>query len=272
MKQDLIFKRRIEKDFDLPGAIIKVAEYLAEWKDTQPLQYTASPVRKISLTRPDIMNYLGEVEERCNLSDYTSFVLSDHKSRPSIFFLFSENVLSQEQMITVPLLEEDLSDLSRVQSLVDLVGNLGISFEATYGFTPTRQLSNFHGRSLRLYEQEIKKKELSQRKFYLRPVLPDGVEDNLPELLLPSEFDVHSVPDGVWWINYWSYNHVNNIGSQYIKKASWEKMKYLPNGALVLLATPSLLDIYNRKHLDKLKDITDVLRLRSVQDKYRYKA
>lgn len=270
MHKQLFLRKRIDKDFDLPQAIIEVANRLREWKGTQPLQYTGQPVRKIDLTRTDIENYLDEIESRNRVCDHTPFSLSSHRSNPSVILFFNENAIAQEQTISIPLSVSDLEDFAHVQSLVDILGDLGVLFEATHGFTPNRRLGELHGCKLRQYKQEIERAESSRKQFIPKPVLPNGVKDDLPKLLLPSEFDYHLVPDRVWWINYWSNAHVNNIGLERIREAPWEMIKSLPNEGLLLLATPSPLDIFNRQHLDRIKDITSVLKLGEIQDKCKY--
>lgn len=94
-------------------------------------------------------------------------------------------------------------------------------------------------------------------------------EDPLPELLFSSEFDQLKVPDGVWWVNYWSSSVMDRIGREKVQRAPWSRQYDLEYGAMFLASTEEMLDVKNDEHLRMLGEIVEKIELRKIQDQYR---
>lgn len=98
---------------------------------------------------------------------------------------------------------------------------------------------------------------------------PIATAGDLPELLLPDEFDRRRVPTGVWWVNYWDAVQVATVGLERVLAAGWARVIDAGDGAQVLAATTEPLDPERPDHLTQLKTLLVRLRLAELQLQFR---
>ncbi len=92
----------------------------------------------------------------------------------------------------------------------------------------------------------------------------------VPQLLVPQEYDARRVPAGVWWVNYWGGGQVRTVGEERIRAVPWARILSSGDGALLLAATEDPLDPEIPAHVTRLRELTEGLGLRALQEHRRY--
>jgi hypothetical protein len=94
----------------------------------------------------------------------------------------------------------------------------------------------------------------------LRHLVPEPPETDVPQLLVPEEFDRRLAPQGVFRLNYWSRPIVESVGEEVVRAASWAAVEERPEGALLLTAGADLANVSR---------LLGELDLRAVQERHR---
>ena len=94
----------------------------------------------------------------------------------------------------------------------------------------------------------------------LRHLVPEPPRTEMPQLLVPEEFDRRLAPEGVYRLNYWTRPLVESIGDEVVRGASWATVEERPGGALLLTAGAGLADVSR---------LLGELDLQSVQERHR---
>lgn len=104
--------------------------------------------------------------------------------------------------------------------------------------------------------------------IFRHPIL-DTLLDPLPPLYLDCEIDLLSVPERIWWINYWPSRIIKTLGLKNIETAGFHQIIRLKDcEGLILVATPTLLDVRKKSHLTKITSIVQNLGLKEAQERY----
>lgn len=251
----------------LPQALLEVAQSLSRELSLPPLCFSGVPPHLIDLNTSSIA-FLLEKLERLRIDEtYRAFCLSDHPYESSLTLWLGVDPHSRPiEEISFGTPEKFLPNI-----LFKAIEQVCLKFGAFYGYVWDSLIDGLHGRSIRGYELSLSTLPPEERQFVPRPLSIQGVPDTLPPLLLYSEFDYTRVPNGVWWINFWSPQHIETVGIDRILTAGWYRVIECPNGCLLLIATQKPTDVRTAVHRKKLKQIVEHLGLRSLQEYYKIK-
>ena len=249
---EFVAKRLKGYGLPLPRVLLTVTQLLSEWKSSPPLCYAGWPPIQIDLSESGLADYIAWLEQAWELGINKPFILSSHDNYHPQVFLTIEKCNTFES-IKFLLPSKYSQKVFRLDSFINLVTQICISFCAYQGYVYNDKLSGLYTRAIRLFKN---------------PSLIEGALDTFPRLLLESEFNSRHVPNGVWWINFWDRVQVETIGVNQIKNAPWEKIIELSGGSMVLVATAQLTNIRNPLHLEKLRNIITYLRLDEIQKKF----
>lgn len=255
-------QRIIGSDPNLPQALLEVALSLSGELSLPPLCFSGVPPHLIDLDASSIALLLEQREQLRRNETYGAFCLSDHPNESSLTPWLGVDPHSrpiEEVFFGAP--EKFSLDI-----LLKAIEQVCLKFGAFYGYVWDSLIAPLHGRSIRGYELSLSTLSPEERQFVPRPLPIQGVPDTLPPLLLCSEFDYTRVPDGVWWINFWSSQYVETVGLDRVLTAGWYRVIECPNGCLLLVATQEPTDVRTAVHRKKLEQIVKHLGLRDLQE------
>ena len=210
---------------------------------------------------------LEKLEHLWRNETYGAFCLSDHPDKSSLtLWLGVDPHLRPIEQIFFGAPEKFLLNI-----LLKAIEQVCSKFGAFYGYVWDSLIDGLHGRSIREYELNLSTLPPEEKQFVPRPLPIQGVPDTLPPLLLRSEFDYTRVPDGVWWINFWSPQYIKTVGLDRIRTAGWHRVIECPNECFLLVATQEPTDVRTAVHREKLEQIVKHLGLRDLQEYYKTK-
>jgi hypothetical protein len=253
-----------ETGASIPQVLLNVAQAISINLSLDPICYTDDkPPHKIELDEVSIRNWLAAIQEQDRRNTHRIPRLTDHPTDPKTLFCLDVSY-GRTEGISIHLPESPL------ESLLALMEQVCLEFSAHVGYTFNYTMADLHGREGRRHELKVKQTSPSHlpQPVYQR-VIYENVTDTLPPLLLGWEFDTLKVPNGVWWINYWSPLQIATIGLERIKEAPWARIVELANGGIVLAITEESFDVTNTTHMQKLGEIVEHLRLRELQEAHR---
>ncbi|WNZ24520.1 hypothetical protein HJG54_17780 [Leptolyngbya sp. NK1-12] len=242
---------------------------------TVKLQHDIDTERLVELTETGIARWMAQRDELNELSESRlsqSYGLVNHFSDDAVIFWWRRRPFyspSKKQLEFREELECTIPHEVTLEPLLNVFSQISSYFQADYSYTYNLTLRNLHGRAMRGYERALAKRPPEEHRRFLKPDPYEGVTDNLPPLLLSDEFDRLRVPDGVWWINYWSPLQVETVGIERIRTANWARLIELPNGGATLAVTEEAFDVTNPAHMARLGEIVEHLQLRQLQEHYR---
>lgn len=266
----VVIQRLTRTEQSLAQTILRITQILSDTFELSPLCCNDRPSRRIEMTESGISTLFAEIDaiNRKREVPYSAFHLRDSHSKAKITFGYGASHYSPShsagETITFSRPKE-----SSLEMLLTAFQETCLEFGAFYGYMENCTLKQLHKRRIRAYEKAVAAIPPGETRFYLKPEPYPGVTDILPELLLSSEFDYSRVPDGIWWINYWSPLQVGTVGRDKIHSADWFRVIELSNGGMVLVATEEQTDVTNSEHMETLKRIAEALDLRGVQEQYR---
>lgn len=229
-------------------------------------QYDLEIGQPVELTEDGLVNWLAKLDTLKSSQIDCVYGLLDHPSETTVALQWKQTPSrrpKKEQIeCTIP------PDIT-LNSLLRLFSDFSPDFQASYSYVYNLVLLQLHKRAARKYEQDLAKRPPEEHQRLYKPRPFEGVIDILPPLLLGHEFDCLRVPDGVWWVNYWSPLQVETVGIERIRTANWERLIELSNGGVVLAVTEEPLDVTNSDHMNKLGEIVEQLGLKALQERYR---
>lgn len=223
----------------LPQALIAVAQTLSEWWEEPPLTYAGEPPIEIELSQEKIEAYFRWLTDLRNSGIPKAFCLSSAQWNPKLtLYIASYDWLETEAVwFLLPSKGEIFLELNRCMQAVLTACQ---EFDSRIGFIEGGQI----------------------KQMYKSSVL-----DSVLGLLPVSQFNAEIVPDKLWWINFWSYELVHNVGLQNIRNAPWAKMVELPKG-IIAAVTEEPTSPENPDHLYRLQQIIHSLKLREAQERF----
>lgn len=270
---------------DLPKAFLAIAQILTDWQPIAPLCYAGNPPYPIDLTESAIGSYLAEVQQAwaqnipkvfC-LANYADLRRDDQTDtlQLTLFYDVEPTPLGDIEYIwfSLPGTSHELEHFAAMlqfNQLVQVIGAICQGFGAYHGYVEDEQLLLLY-RSTRAAERARAALPPELQQFVPKPVIPANVAENLPQLLVPQEFDRRFVPDAIWWINFWDYAQVETIGQEQIRSENWAQIIEQPGGALLLIATLDPPNVADASDMARLDQITERLNLRELQERYRYR-
>jgi hypothetical protein len=230
------------------------------------LQYDWETEQKVELTKAGVSKWLANLDELSESDPDCVYGLLDHPSTTKVIFYWRQVPSRHPQREELHCrISHDIS----LEPLLKIFSEVSPYFQADYSYMYNLTLRNLHGRAMRAYEEALARRPPEEHHSILKPDPYNGVTDNLPPLLFGDEFDRLRVPDGVWWINYWSPLQVETVGIDRIRTANWARLIELPNGGMTLAATEDAFDVTNPAHMARLGEIVEHLQLRQLQEHYR---
>lgn len=247
----------------LPQILLEITQIISCELSVPPLKFVGYPPSLIDLDEPSLSQWVSDFESFLKAQLSKAFCLSDHPRNPTLVLWLSPG--NNLQTAKISFAEPERFPLN---SLLVVMGEVCAAFRSSYAYTSDTLLGRAHGRRMRAYEIGISGLPLNERHYVPKPSMV-GIIDDLPQLLVRSEFDHTCVPDGVWWINFWSQKHVETIGLERIHTADWFQVIEQPKGGLVLVATEEPTNVRLPEHREKLAKIVEHLHLRELQEHYR---
>jgi len=260
-----VAQRLVGTNPSLPLAFLKVAQSISSELSVPSLCFASARSSPIDLSEASISAWLAEIELHHRDEIFTPRCLSDHLRKPTIqLFLGDEST-------PIPIDEISFRQPEQfpLQALLRTMRQVCLEFGAFYGYVSDSLLSELHERGIRGYELALAKVRPEDPRFYLKPLPFEGIIDTLPPLLLRWEFDFTQVPDGVWWINFWSAQQVEIVSRESIESVDWFQVVECQNGSMILVLTGEPTDLRNSEHLEKLSQVVERLELRKLQEQYR---
>ena len=166
--------------------------------------------------------------------------------------------------------ERQLLDLAGMMALVHTCAS---TLEAHVAYTLHLALHvTYHGRrAIERTEHNLAnlppKVRASIPKQTFEPV--PGIAPGLPDLLESLDFDETLVPDGVYWLNWWSARMIDALGRERVEAAGWERIAHHADGSMTLAATEAPPDLTSPADVGRLVRILEALELRSQQERHR---
>lgn len=263
LRRKFVAEWRIDAFPSLSQALLEVTQIISHELSVPPLKFVGHPPRLIDLDEPSLAKWLSDFKPFLRAELSKAFCLSEHPRNPTLtLWLGPGNSLQIENLSFVDPEQFPLN------SLLVTMGEVCTLLRAFYGYTSDTLLSKVHGRRMRAHEIGVSRLPPSERHHVPTPSM-EGIIDDLPPLLVRSEFDYTCVPDGVWWINFWSAKQVETIGLGRIRSADWFQVIEQSGGTLVLVATEEPTDVRLPEHREKLGRIVEHLRLKELQERYR---
>jgi hypothetical protein len=159
---------------------------------------------------------------------------------------------------------------SGTRSTAALIADFANTFDAVTTFVESADIVRMT-RGRRAIERARDRIPEDRRSDASLPALPP-IEYDMPQLLVPDEFDRQRAPEGIWWINAWSPQIVDAVGTQRVHAAPWAELRPLANGALLLIATQHRLDPTTAEDAAVLTTLLRELDIRGLQERWRLKA
>jgi hypothetical protein len=223
----------------LPQALIAIAQILAEWWEEPPLIYAGEPPIEIELSQGEIEAYIKWLTNLRDSGIPKAFCFSSAQWNPKLtLYIASYNWLETEAVwVLLPSKGEKFLELNRCMQAVLTACQ---EFDSRIGFIEDGQIKQ-------MYESSALGSTL--------------------DLLPISQFNAELVPDKLWWINFWSYEIVHNVGLQNIRNAPWARMLELPKG-IIAAVTEDPTNPEKPDHLRRLQQIIQSLKLREAQERF----
>lgn len=252
-------------------ALLEVVDAVSHWQPTAPLIYADVPPRLIEIIKPTLAAYVAEVEQARSQGIPKVFRLASDPqiSQLALFFDVEPNLVGNIEYVWFSLPTTDTDELLQLTKIIDLVANISSGFDSYHSCVEDESLLLLY-RGARGTERARLAVSPEMRNFVPASPVPEKALGSLPQLLAPQEFNRRYVPDAVWWVNFWDKGQVETVGQDRIQKAGWAQIIEQPDEALVLIATEEPVDISNEAHLEQLRRIIDHLKLRELQERYRY--
>jgi hypothetical protein len=269
--RQLYAERMLDAGPLLPEALIAAARAIEAGIGSGPFVYAGVPPRSIALTVDAVAAWLDDVrgQRRTGRGAPALFTLAaDPFLTPGVTLSYEEEPWPEN---AVGFLRCSLPDenLPPAGAMVALVAEVSRGFGAHRGNIED-DLLLMRYRGARAAERARSAVPPHLRQYVPAPLPVEGVSGNLPDLLVPQEFDRRHVPDAVWWINVWDAEMVATVGRDRIERAPWRRIVELPGGALGLAATDAPTDPASHEDLIQLTRLVDALELRALQEAYRY--
>jgi hypothetical protein len=259
----LVAMREHRRDSDVAARLSDLAALIGDWMGCGPLNLAGKELRRIDLTPAGITTYLDALRTARAGGDIQVFSLGSGADADESIILYDWNDLSPipiEQM-WLPL------ELPDAHATIELVARVAAIFSAITAFTEDPRIVRLT-RARRAIERALARIPDERRHDASPPALPPVVA-NMPQLLVPEEYDRRRAPEGVYWVNVWSAPIVETVGEQRVREAPWAEVRELDQGALLLVATRHVLDPTSAKDIGILAAILRELDLRSAQERWR---
>jgi hypothetical protein len=210
--------------------------------------------------------YLDEFRARRRRGEPAVFVLTDAPGgTASLFYDVEPAPGAATEYVWVPLDDRPGRAVVTLDAVVSLVVDIAESFSPSSAFVEDEGLlAAYRGRRAFERTQEALPEELREH-----IPAPPRAGENLPDLLVPQEFDRHKVPSGIWWVNFWSDDQLEAVGGRrLVERAPWERLVETLDG-LVLVATAEPTDPTQPDHAARLRELFAVIDLRAAQERHR---
>jgi hypothetical protein len=180
-----------------------------------------------------------------------------------VFFEFDDTGAQQLERLWVPI--------ARPQTVTpELVTDVAAAFNALSAFTQDALLvAQTRGRRAFQRARELTPEGL---RGYLPQAPAETEATDLPQLLLPDEYDRRRAPEGVFWLNHWSRDIVAWIGEDRVRSAPWARADEQPGGGLFLAATVHPLDPASPADRELVAELLRTLDIRDAQERCRQPA
>lgn len=165
--------------------------------------------------------------------------------------------------------ERQLLDLDGMMALVHACAT---TLEAHVAYTLHLALDvTYHGRrAIERAEQQLAglppKVRASIPRQTFEPV--PGVAPGLPDLLQASDLDETLVPDGVYWLNWWSAPMIDALGRARVEAAGWARTTQHADGSMTLAATLAPPDLTSPDDVGRIVRILGAIELRARQEQH----
>jgi hypothetical protein len=262
--------KRIKKENGLPlyKVLPFIVDILSSCFSVPALKFAGYPeTTEISLTEEGFIEYLSLLKSNPD----KSFLLLDCDQNPQLVLGIGVNGIEiqgedfiQIESIEFPVGLQQIQRVSSLENMLESVGKICGFFDSYYGYAWDEELATLFQRGSRMKNQYSPENRIGEEKLYLGNSL-----DILPSLLLSHEFDIFKVPNGIWWINYFSKLQVETLGRKRIEHADWAGISDLNNGAIICILTEEQTKVSNPEHLLKLQQVTNHLDLQSVQIRFK---
>ena len=259
----LVAFRELRRESGVAASLSAIAALIGEWSGRGPLDLVGDELRRIDPTPAGIAVYLDAVRTARARGDIQVFSLARGADAddPIIFYDWNDLSLIPTEQIWLPLVLPD------AQRTLELVARVATAFPAITAFTEDPEIIRLT-RARRAIERALERIPDERRHNASPPALP-AVEADMPQLLVPEGYDRRRVPEGIWWVNVWSAPIVEAVGTQRVRAAPWAEVRKLDGGALLLVATPHVLDPTSTEDVGILAGLLRELDLRSVQERWR---
>ena len=255
-----LFKTGISRE----QSLLKAAN-IVERNFLVSLQYDWETGQPVKLTEIGLKNWFTNLDNLGNSGASCLCGLLDHPSDPTVILQWRQSPSRRPKKERI---ECTIPHNITLDSLLTLFSQFNPDFQALHSYVYHFVLLQLHGRAMRKYKQALAKRRPEEHQYICIPQPFEGVSDTLPPLLLAYEFDCLRVPEGIWWVNYWSPLQVETVGIERIRAAEWERLIELPNGGVTVAVTADPLDVTNSDHMNKLGKIVKQLNLRELQEQH----
>ncbi|MGG6294145.1 hypothetical protein ACQ4M4_06955 [Leptolyngbya sp. AN02str] len=241
-----------------------VAQAISDGLSVPPLRHSVTGPRLAEFSEQAIEAWFTALEQLAKDGKSNPWGLTNRSrdSRIDLFYnCYQLPFPTEEVQFTLP-------KQVQLDPLLSTFERICVEFEPFYAYTLDRRLQKLHGRRERYYQMRLEITPPKEHSQIPKPIPIEGVVDTLPPLLFQQEIDRVQVPEGVWWINFWTPTQVENVGVERVRNAGWSRIIERPAGFL-LVATEEPTSVYNSAHLAKLGEMVEALNLKEVQEQYR---
>jgi hypothetical protein len=243
--------------------ILSILKVISDGFGIAPLSFVGNPPKQMKLDM-DSIQILMDTERYHNAKNIQKpLVFTEQPGHGKIQLIIS---ISPRLGWPIEELEIPLPENLDLEQFISVVQTICPIYGAFHGYVYDNLLDSLHGREWRAHRISEKKTYLHPNSIPLPPLPIEGVIDTLPELLLDREFDIKQVPNGVWWVNYWTNRQVQNIGLTKIKDADFFKLIEMNNGEILSVLTHELTSVTNQEHMTRISRIIEKLELRKSQE------
>lgn len=260
----LIVQRLSDSPLPLPEALVEVIGVLERSGICPQLRYAGVPPTAIEPSASRMAEYIAQVRRDRENHIPTIFCLSGEPgSRGSSLFLdFDESSTGPIDVLWTSLADTLTGGADASQRLSEALTETCTLLGAFHGAVEDEHLSQLY-RGQRAVERARRVLPPELRQYIPEPPTSTG---GFPSLLVPAEFDQRTIPDAVWWINFWDAIQVSAVQLSKIETAGFARLLPQQSGALLLIASERVIDTNNPSDLHRLAGIVEHLELRQLQE------
>ncbi|MBN8852823.1 MAG: hypothetical protein BGO55_03610 [Sphingobacteriales bacterium 50-39] len=100
--------------------------------------------------------------------------------------------------------------------------------------------------------------------------IPADIIARISKLITPEKFDRLSIPEAIYWFNYWNEFQVENLGEEKVKTAPCEVVEKQKNGGYILIVQKENFRADNIDQMEKMAKVYDHFNLYEIQDRFRF--